>query len=348
MNEKKLKKEEAQELLKKYRLGLCTERELAVIERWYKSYDTTEVSLPNDLQLKAIKAEMLQNIKNTIDRNEIKVQRGREIQSTAKVRVLNFTFLKRIAAVLALGGVIGLFVYNQQQVAVAVKQEVPQQASQPQNLPSLIFLSDGSKVKLKEGSKLLYPQSFSGNIREVTLIGEAFFDIAKDKDRPFIIHAGRLTTRVLGTSFNIKAYEEAESSEVSVITGKVVVSVAGDSDADIEEMILVPNQRAVYSKKQKALRHAALQDQVPAESEKKARLVFNETSLEEIIKVLNAYYDVNITLENNKMKRCLITAELTDEPIEVSLTIISKAIGAEYEIKETGIVLSGKSCGLEE
>lgn len=331
--------------MRRYRKGLCTERELKIVNLWYKSFDDAEVRLPADSQLNAMKAEMLENIRHRIATEKLNVSRGNRKWRPENGRIFNLTNIKRFAAVLVVGLGIGFFVRNQVQSPTITAHKVVQEAPIPKVLPSVIFLSDGSKVRLKEGSKLIYPASFTGQTREVTLIGEAFFDIARDEQKPFLIHAGNITTKVLGTSFNIKAYEEEESSEVSVITGRVSVSVKGEEKMITEELILAPNQKAIYSKAEKALVQKEADETIQREIEKKARLVFNETSLEEIVGVLNVYYDVNIRLENKLMKNCLITAELTDEPVEVSLEIITKAIGAKYEIKEEEIILSGAACG---
>ena len=333
--------------MKRYRQGRCTEQELKIVNRWYNSFDEADIKLPESSRLNAIKAEMLENIKSQIARDEMTVSRRVSKKQPVKTSMFNLSNLKRIAAVLVVGFGIGFFIYNQYQMPEVITHQTVEEAPQPKALPSLIFLSDGSKVRLKEGSKLIYPATFTEKTREVTLIGEAFFDIARDEQKPFLIHAGNITTRVLGTSFNIKAYAEEESSEVSVISGKVSVSVNGEGKENARELILAPNQKAVYSKNEKVLIQRESTEKIQAETEKKAKLVFNETSLEEIVGVLNVYYDVNIRLENQKMKGCLITAELTDEPVEVSLKIITKAIGAEYRISEDEIILSGAACGDE-
>ena len=343
----KLEKEEAKELLRRYRQGKCTERELKIVDRWYNSFDDADIKLPPNSRLNAIKAEMLENIKSQIARDEMSVSRRVSEKLPVKASMFSFAILKRIAAVLVIGFGIGFFFYNQNKTPRVLTQQSVEETPQPKVLPSVIFLSDGSKVKLKEGSKLIYPTTFVGQTREVTLIGEAFFDIARDEQKPFLIHAGNITTRVLGTSFNIKAYAEEESSEVSVVSGKVSVSVNGEGNGNAKEVILAPNQKAVYSKNEKVLVQRESTEKMQTETEKRAKLVFNETSLEEIVDVLNAYYDVNIRLENQKMNGCLITAELTDEPVEVSLTIITKAIGAEYKISEDEIIVSGAPCGNE-
>ena len=111
-----------------------------------------------------------------------------------------------------------------------------------------IHLPDGSTVLLNEGSRLSYPDNFSGSKREVELTGEAYFDIREEKGRPFVVRAGNVTTTVLGTSFNIMAYPGKKAVTVTVITGKVRV---GDDKEKYH--ILTPNQQITVNGRTEAV-----------------------------------------------------------------------------------------------
>jgi transmembrane sensor len=350
-----LKKEEAQELLKKYRLGQCTKKELEIINHWYQSFDNDEVDLEftNGSSLNDLRKLMHSNILGRIDHAEEKTGILQYQKKPVKeTRFLNFQNLKRIAAVLIVGVGLAFFFSEQNHTVVkTVKTVVKEEGSLAEKIkpkempPSTIYLSDGSVVWLKGESRLEYPKSFTGATREVTLIGEAFFDVAKDQEKPFIIHSGNLTTRVLGTSFNIKAYENDESEEIAVVTGKVSVSVKENNSDQVKEVVLQPKQKAIYFKKDNSLIEASGAEETQTyTSIAKTKLAFNETSLEDIIKVLNAAHDVNISVAKESMKNCIITADLTNETLEISIEILSKATNAEYTINEKDILLSGNGC----
>ena len=106
-----------------------------------------------------------------------------------------------------------------------------------------IRLSDGTMVTLNAGSKLEYPDVFIEDSRRVKLIGEAFFDVSRNPEQPFLIQSQKLTTRVLGTSFNVRSYPEESSVSVSVITGKVQIK-----SEEGEEELLLPEDMGVYHK----------------------------------------------------------------------------------------------------
>lgn len=340
-----MEKEEAQELLRRYHAGLCTERELAIINRWYQSFDEIDLDLVDETTLNATKDQMLEKITERIAEIEGRKQLNRLHRRPSRQRHLfNLSDLKKIAAILILVISVAFFFYNRNKQAFPEHNTLSETHQPKKVMPSVIYLSDGSRVRLKEDSKLEYPTVFRGDTREVTLIGEAFFEVAKNKEKPFIIHAAGLTTKVLGTSFNIKAYENDASAEVTVVTGKVSVSVNNETKLENKDIVLMRNQKAIYSKNGDLIMREVTDKGILNKIDKKTNLVFNETPLKEIIKVLNTYYEANIILANEALKNCLITAELTDEPIEMSLKILTKAIGAEYEVNEDEIILKGKGC----
>lgn len=339
-----MEKEEAQELLRRYHAGLCTERELAIINRWYQSFDEIDLDLVDEATLNATKDQMLEKITERIAEIEGRKRLNRLHRRPRQRYLFNLSVLKKIAAILILGISVTFFFYKRNKQALPEHNMLSETRQPKKVMPSVIYLSDGSRVRLKEDSKLEYPTVFRGDTREVTLIGEAFFEVAKNKEKPFIIHAAGLTTKVLGTSFNIKAYENDASAEVTVVTGKVSVSVNNETKLEKKDIVLMRNQKAIYSKNGDLIMREVTDKEILNKVDKKTNLVFNETPLKEIIKVLNTYYEANIILANEALKNCLITAELTDEPIEVSLKILTKAIGAEYEVNEDEIILKGKGC----
>lgn len=354
---RKLSEKEAQELLKRYRLGQCTKEEVEMIDRWYRSFDENgdvEIDSADTNAVREIKAQMFENIANRIDAEENR----RKIAAQKPVRKLypiDLQAWRRIAAILIVGAGAGFFFYAQwtsENSNARVSQVEAHGSEAAQHIPdteleSTVYLSDGSVVWLTAGSRLEYPRQFAGDVREVTLVGEAFFDVAKDQNKPFIIHAADFTTRVLGTSFNIKAYGHDDAAEVVVVTGRVMVSVKEPSLENSKALVLKPNQKAIYSKKDKSLIEAPVTEEEIKVSSDKSKLTFDEAPLKDIITVLNATYDINITLSNESMKDCMITADLTNETLGVSIDILSKAIHATYTVDGKNISLLGNGCGAQ-
>lgn len=334
-----MEKEEAQKLLRKYHLGQCTERELEIIDRWYQSLSQEKTDLSGVDNLNKLGKKMLGNINSKIKKTEKNSSKHIKGKSGRKLGFYNLKNLIKIAAIFLMGIGLSYFLYQINFTSDLDTRDI----SSEEISPSTIYLSDGSVVWLKGASRLDHPGNFTGATREVTLTGEAFFDIAKDQKRPFIIHTANFITSVLGTSFNIKAYENEASQEVAVITGKVLVLVKEDTDK-VREVVLRPNQKAIFIQKDKLRVELDTVERPEIASLAKSKLAFNESALGDIIKVLNREHDSNISLANENLKNCVITTDLTHETLEISVEILAKSIQAEYAIDGKNIILNGEGC----
>lgn len=110
----------------------------------------------------------------------------------------------------------------------------------------VFYLSDSTRISLNKNSRFTYPEKFTDSVRMVSLAGEAFFEVTPHAIRPFIIEAGKMETRVLGTSFNIRAYEKDEEVKVSVVTGKVQVAIK--DTVHRQPLILKEGEQVTYNK----------------------------------------------------------------------------------------------------
>jgi transmembrane sensor len=202
----------------------------------------------------------------------------------------------------------------------------------------LLVLPDSTRIWLNASSHIRFPEHFSEHKREVSLEGEAFFEVAHDTSKPFIVTTGALQTRVLGTSFNIKAYPDEKQIAVSVRTGKVGVK---DS---LSNVVLRPNQQVVYTPETGALVKKPETDINLITAWTEDKLIFKATPLAEIVQVLNRRHAVNIRFANEKLKNCRITTTFDKEPLERILQVICTQIGAQYQKKDTKIIITGDGC----
>ncbi|NSL85266.1 DUF4974 domain-containing protein [Chitinophaga sp. Mgbs1] len=166
----------------------------------------------------------------------------------------------------------------------------------------IIHLSDGSAIHLGAASQLQYPEQFTGATREITLTGEAFFDIAADPAHPFIIHTGTIATTVLGTSFKITAFE-GQPLIVSVATGKVRV----DDRNRGQLAVLTAGKQVSWNHEQALLEEIRAEDLAGWQN---GRLVFNNQSLLEVAATLERWYDVKIHFSRPKKAKEKVTVTL--------------------------------------
>lgn len=209
-----------------------------------------------------------------------------------------------------------------------------------------VILPDQTIVWLKGNSKLNYPQQFSGKSRAVELVGEALFEVTKDKSKPFVIHAGDYTTRVLGTSFNLKVVPENGLLNLDVLTGKVEVIKKG-SGLTLEKKYTVAANESLYTTNATS----ELPTKVMSDHDKEtlARgtqydMNFVSAPMEEIMKRFERKFDVTFIGYTGEYSSCKVTANLTDQSLETSLKIIGMSINADYKINKKEIRLTGGGC----
>jgi ferric-dicitrate binding protein FerR (iron transport regulator) len=210
-----------------------------------------------------------------------------------------------------------------------------------------LILKDGSTVLLDTASTLQISDDFGQDKREVFLEGSAVFDVTKDPQRPFLVNTGELVTKVLGTSFLIRAYSVDADVQVAVKTGKVTVYKSKKTPHNnlSEEIILTPNQQAIYLKSDNTLIKTLVGKPMKLHEPVKFRnFEYNEAPIPQVLTDLEEVYGVKIFFDEQLMKECNLTAKLTNEPLFVQLTMICETIQASYEIIDGQIVISGKGC----
>jgi ferric-dicitrate binding protein FerR (iron transport regulator) len=162
-----------------------------------------------------------------------------------------------------------------------------------------IILPDSTVVWLNSGSSLKYNRSFGKKSREVALAGEGYFEVKKDKTKPFTVHTDSINVNVLGTVFNVKAYTEEATVTVNLIEGSVAVSLP---KATIEgSLIMKPNERLVFDKQTKDIKTSEV-DAARSALWTTGKLCFVDATLEQIAKDLERKYDVKIQIASEKTK----------------------------------------------
>ena len=261
--------------------------------------------------------------------NAIDFERSTKV---AKERSL-FTNIYRYAAAILLIGIAAFSIYHfinsqgsEQLVAQVQIEEVE--------------LSEGSRVTVNSNSKLTYPKKFDKDIREVELSGEAFFEVAKDPERPFIINAGDVRVEVLGTSFNVKAYENQEQVEVTVSTGKVAVYPMDNPD---EQVVLVKGQKAIFYKSSTKI-EATLNEDINFASWKTKQIIFEDTPMPEVIRVINEIYKSDVKLVGDQLNDCPVTTTFDSQSLESILNVLESTLNLSIEEKGNSIEVSGDGC----
>lgn len=203
-----------------------------------------------------------------------------------------------------------------------------------------VKLSEGSIVTINSRTKLTYPKRFEKNKREVELSGEAFFQVAKDPDRPFIINAGDIRIEVLGTSFNVKAYEDQEEIEVTVSTGKVAVYSIDNPD---ERVILVKGEKAIFYKSNTKI-EIFINEDINFDSWKTKQIIFEDTPMPEVIRIINEIYKSDLKLVGSQILDCPVTTTFDNQSLESILNVLESTLDLSIVHKGNSIEISGEGC----
>lgn len=255
------------------------------------------------------------------------------IRDTAKPRklVLRRVFM-RIVNYAAIVGVvmISLFFWNENRLLTKYA-DMTVEVGQGQK--SDISLPDGTKVHLNADSKLRYGTNFSGRQRQVELIGEAYFDVAKDTQSPFIVKAGDIQIRALGTSFNVKAYPDDENITTYLSEGVVIVSSPHQS------LNLNPGEAVVYSLKEAQMTKKKEEDDRLFTAWMNNEMAFNDEPIINIIRLLERNYNVKFVLKSDNLGGITFTGTLKNASLQSTLYALQFTSSISYKKKNDVIEL---------
>lgn len=218
--------------------------------------------------------------------------------------------------------------------------------------PQLIVLPDCSTIVLHPKSSISYAMDFGKNSkREVYLSGEAFFDITKNPDKPFFVYANELITKVLGTSFLIKAFDNDKEVEVAVKTGKVSVFTRMDAEkhqanAKLGGVIITPNQKVMFLRQELRIKKllADTPEIIASAILPAPMLKFQDAKVSQIFSNLEQTYGIDIVYDEESLGNCLLTASFTNENLYEKIGMICKGIEARFEVTDAQVVITGSGC----
>ncbi len=196
-----------------------------------------------------------------------------------------------------------------------------------------VVLADGTKVWLNSASRLIYPQSFMGKERRVVLSGEAFFDVAHDAERPFIVETSRMNVKVLGTRFNVNDYDDNEEVSTTLVNGSVEIFSGGQ-----QAFRLVPGEQAYGKENELEKREVNVRLYT---SWIDGKFLFNNTELEEIAKQISRWYDVEIFFSSENVKKVRFTGAIVKfKPLDDLVRMIESTSQVRFSVKGKTIVIS--------
>ncbi len=331
------------ELLGRYLSGNCSDKEKIIMETWlnqskenqatYKAYKQVWEATSNGLQEESLNIDQGWEELN----RKIAVFESADVFESSRRFISKKTMfvLARIAAIFLVAfGV--YYVFN----SVMQKQEpttIVQMATE--DMQQSLVLPDGSEITLNTGSEISYPDSFGADSRQIEFEGEAFFNIAHNPEKRFIIRSGELQIEVLGTSFNLSTCPEGEEMILYLESGKVLFSSMDLQDGSIrEQLILTPGQKGVYNRNSGLICKSDFLGQNYL-AWKTGIIEFEKTPLPEVFSMLEKTYNIQVETENSLENLCL-TARFENETPESIFETIHTIFGINYRINGQTIQLN--------
>ncbi|SKC04633.1 FecR family protein [Dyadobacter psychrophilus] len=319
------------EILRKYLTGACSEAESQEVNDWYQSLDAEHPELWTGAEEE-----------NLYNRIQVRIAEQEKSHLQPAPVATFWTYALRIAAVLCIGLGISYYFYSDPAKPVSVtKAHVSNWVSfeNQEKKVNRYTLPDSTTVWLSPGATLSYARDFEK--RQVRFSGEGFFDVKPDKLHPFEILSGDMKTRVLGTSFNVRANAGEATCQVTVVTGVVEV----ESVKEKRPVVLRPKQQVVFAKNSNALTVQTLsENRGTKEIWQSVSLVFDEVPMDEVAERLGKIFKVSIDFKDPQIKKCRLKVDFNNQRLPEILDMIDALLGTTYQIEGDKITFGGEGC----
>ena len=325
------------QLISKYLNNTLTKEETQKLESWLRQDVKNRIEFENivahlshqDGELATIKEQVFSRVVNQKDQN-IKLNFNQKLR-----------YITRVAAVfVVVFGVALYLVLNDESIdrsnEVSQQQLINQIEKETAFGQQLSFkLPDGTMVKLNAGSKLVFPKQFSQERREVSLIGEAFFDVERDETRPFLIKTNKINVSVLGTSFNVRSYGNEANVLVGVKTGRVMVSTEDGK----EEVILAQRDLADYSLATHKITKEVIEENALVFGWMDRELILKDYNIDRIMDEVSRWFDVQFDVRSSLDKKRKFTTRYKDPTLKSVMESLSYAYEFDYQIDNKTITI---------
>jgi len=330
---------EMEELLPGYLSGDLPDKDRAMIDEWRTESPENEAIFQESL--KAWETIPLLHEMEQFNSFEALKKINTEIsnQETTKWWIS----IQKVAAIILLPLLIYSGFISMRNASLKKQQEehvVMQTISSRQGMLTQFDLADGTKVWLNSGSVLEFPNSFTGNLREVKLTGEAFFKVTKNEKQPFLVHAKNLDIEVLGTSFNVVSYDDEQQAEVVLVEGKVKLSDEKDH-LKLKFGVMHPGQKAVYKEDTRKVESQDV-DIEKYIAWRDGNLIFRDDKMEDVAKRLSRWYNVEIAINDPEIKSYTYKATFRNETLRQVLNLLKISAPIDVNVTQNKMLPNGE------
>ena len=327
------------EILIKYLENKCSEEEFDIFTKWIEEQKSTEDSKKwisdHWKEFEPVVQKEEEKYNTLLDKIHHKINLKDKKNDNTNVIFLSKVakWVSRVAAILFIP-LLGVLFYllSNNNIKIEELADIKMDSIEviaPIGSQTVVQLSDGTEVTLNYGSKIKYPRNFKGNTREVALIGEGYFDVTHNPEKPFIVKTGKLNIKALGTEFNVLAYPGEDIISTTLVEGKVAIEKVLPNKTVEEIRSLIPGQHITYNLNTDKINSSEGNiDKFIAW--KDGRMVFDNAPISEVTKELSRKFNVDIEIADN-IKSLTYTVTFIDDPIFLILDLMTETTPITYK-----------------
>jgi ferric-dicitrate binding protein FerR (iron transport regulator) len=336
------------ELLEKYCSNCCTEEELSSVLEWFEESARTPEGKALLFKIWEELPDEESNFKINFDfildkiHHKVNLGQSKKLLEEADQNLIKYkrrkhfiNVLTRVAAILMLPvfsfGLYMSFEYQSVRHGHISVNQAYNEISSSVDAITKVSLPDGSNVWLNHSSTLKYPAMFLGDSRTVELTGEGYFEVAHNPQEPFVVKVEDIQIKALGTEFNILAYPDDDKIEISLISGEVVLLRAEQGKKGIPLLKMKPKDLAIFQKSNNEINTDKINDDRHF-SWKEGKLIFNKEPIDEVVKKLSRWFNVDIQIKDPELFDLTYTATFINETLPEVMELLSRVTPINYSI----------------
>lgn len=338
----------SQKLTEKFFNNQTTPAESQKVLEWFETSEGKQflkAKIENDRDL--MDRKDFQSAVTSLDSEKLFSSIQEEIKKKKKIYFLRKTdwvgYSIKAAAVVLVILTTALFTFTHERDTkgqIAEKEPVIFQTEEEQHRE--ITLSDGSVVRLNKNSEIVISEDYMRDKREISLTGEAYFDVAHHSEKPFIIQTGNSSIEVLGTSFNVRSVSDRDNVQVAVMDGRVSFSAMEGEKTERASVVLSKGQYGYLDVKESSI----AVDEIAIDNYlawKSGRFIFDELTLNQVCTQLNRLYSLDCSFEDDELGNLHLTANFSNESLDKTLSVIALTLDIEYQMNEEKIIWTEQS-----
>ncbi|MCD8032069.1 MAG: FecR domain-containing protein [Bacteroides sp.] len=320
-----MKKKEYIELIDRFFQGITTEEENQILKEWIRSPEARQIFYeyywrcwhlaPEEMD-EALQNEIFSDILENMEETSLK-------KKEKSSRLLPIRLLRYAAAVACIVLIVGAGGYTLGKYQLAGDPIVMSVAN---GQKADVVLADGTRVFINSDSRIKYDPAYNRSDRIVTLEGEAYFEVARNEKKPFVVKANGINVKALGTSFNVRAHTDDRTISVILVEGKVQV------DDNKKKVIMRPNERVEYTRLTQTFEKTDLHSNSDLLLWRSKELTFYGETLEEICKTLTRMYNWTFVFESEEVRHYTYEGVIRNNSLENVIDFISQTTTTKYKI----------------